>query len=333
MGRGSPLRATLRERIISQFKDNVPQRKTANNSDISPSTVHNIVKIFRESGEILGRKGQGRKLQLNARDHRAPRRYCLRNRHSTMMDIATWAREYFGKSLSLNTVRLCIKKCYLKLHYAKRKEFINFVQKRRQVLWAWSHLRWTERQWERVLWSDESTFQLVFGKNGTSDSMYQRWKRPTNKIVTNEKCKNQPLWSYGGASSAYIRRYHWCGGLCWNFGETCCRQDDDFSQEQQGNARPHSAWVTTAWLRRHRVRVLDWPASSPDLSPTEMYGASWRGERWFYPVVNMPLFQLFWSVLQVSISTLVYNRIMFISEKKIVLLSVKGSSVRTHFRF
>ena len=38
---------------------------------------------------------------------------------------------------------------------------------------------------------------------------------------------------------------------------------------QQDNARPHSAQVTTAWLRRHRVSVLDWPACSPDLSPIE----------------------------------------------------------------
>ena len=45
--------------------------------------------------------------------------------------------------------------------------------------------------------------------------------------VTNEKCKNQPLWWYGGSSasrrwwSAYTWRYHWCRGLCWlNFGET-----------------------------------------------------------------------------------------------------------------
>ena len=30
--------------------------------------------------------------------------------------------------------------------------------------------------------------------------------------------------------SAYMWRYHWCGGLCWNFGDICCRQDD-FSQE------------------------------------------------------------------------------------------------------
>ena len=83
-----------------------------------------------------------------------------------MMDIATWARENFGKSLSLNTDRHCIKKCNLKLYYLKRKASINYVQKCHQVLWAQSNLRWTERQWKCVLWSDESTFQLVLGENG-----------------------------------------------------------------------------------------------------------------------------------------------------------------------
>ena len=59
-----------------------------------------------------------------------------------MMDIATWAREYFEKSLSLNTVRRCIKEYNLKLYYVKRKAFINnFGQKRHRVLWAQSHLR------------------------------------------------------------------------------------------------------------------------------------------------------------------------------------------------
>ena len=87
MGRGSPPCAKLCERIVSQFKDNVSQRK------IAPSTVHNIVKTFRESGEILVRKGQGQKPLLNACDHRALRRYCLRNCQATIMDIATWALE------------------------------------------------------------------------------------------------------------------------------------------------------------------------------------------------------------------------------------------------
>ncbi len=38
---------------------------------------------------------------------------------------------------------------------------------------------------------------------------------------------------------------------------------------QQDNAKPHTVAITTAWLRSRRVRVLNWPASSPDRSPIE----------------------------------------------------------------
>ena len=80
------------ERIVSQFKDNVSQCKIAKNLGRSPFIVSNIVKRICESEEISVRKGQTRKPLLNARDHRALRRDCLRNRHANM----TRAREYFG---------------------------------------------------------------------------------------------------------------------------------------------------------------------------------------------------------------------------------------------
>ncbi len=38
---------------------------------------------------------------------------------------------------------------------------------------------------------------------------------------------------------------------------------------QQDNAKPHTAAITTAWLRSRRVWVLNWPACSPDNSPIE----------------------------------------------------------------
>ncbi len=35
------------------------------------------------------------------------------------------------------------------------------------------------------------------------------------------------------------------------------------------NAKPHTAAITTAWLHSRRVRVQNWPACSPDISPIE----------------------------------------------------------------
>ena len=131
------------------------------------------MKRFRESGEISMRKDQGWKALLNARDHWDLRRYCLRNRHATMMDITTWSLEYLGKSLSLNIVHCCIKKCNLKWYYAKRKPFINFGQKCRRVIWA----RKTVGKCSLVR-REPDHISACFWEKLTLDSTCQRWKMP-----------------------------------------------------------------------------------------------------------------------------------------------------------
>ncbi len=123
MGRGSPVCQQIREKIIEMFKNNVPQRKIGRDLDISPSTVHNIIKRFKESGGISVRKGQGRKPKLNNRDLRSLRRHCIKNPHSSISDITTWAQDYFGKPLSSTTIRSYIHNCQLKLYCAKMKPY------------------------------------------------------------------------------------------------------------------------------------------------------------------------------------------------------------------
>ncbi len=43
---------------------------------------------------------------------------------------------------------------------------MNMVQKRRPVLWAKAHLKWTVSKWKSVLWSDESKFDILVGNHG-----------------------------------------------------------------------------------------------------------------------------------------------------------------------
>ncbi len=166
MGRDSPICERVRKKIVEYFKNNVPQCQIVKALQISSSTVHNIIKRFRETGEISVHKGQGRRPLLDARGLRALRRHCITHQHDSVIDITKWAQEYFQKPLLVNTIRRAICRCQLKLCHAKRKPYVNMVQKRRCVLWAKAHLKWTVSKWKSVLWSDESKFDILIENHG-----------------------------------------------------------------------------------------------------------------------------------------------------------------------
>ncbi len=65
MGRGSPICERVHKKIVAYFKNNVPQYQIAKALQIPSSTVHNIIKRVRETGEFSVRKGQGRRPLLD----------------------------------------------------------------------------------------------------------------------------------------------------------------------------------------------------------------------------------------------------------------------------
>ncbi len=85
---------------------------------------------------------------------------------SMILSLTLLNQEYFQKPLSVNTIHRAICRCQLKLYHAKRKPYVNMVQKCRRVLWAKAHLKWTVSKWKSVLWSDESKFDILVGNHG-----------------------------------------------------------------------------------------------------------------------------------------------------------------------
>ncbi len=179
--------------------------------------------------------------------------------------------------LSVNTIHRAICRCQLKLFHAKRKPYVNMVQKRRRVLWVKSHLKWTVSKWKRVLWSDESKFDILVGNHGRRDL---RAKEEGDLPVCYQRSVQKPaslmVWgcisAYGMSSlhdlegtmnaERYIKvlEQHMLPSRRRLFqGRPCVFQQD--------NAKPHTAAITTAWL--HNRRGLNWPACSPDISPVE----------------------------------------------------------------
>ncbi len=136
------------------------------------------------------------------------------------------------------------------------------IQKHRRFLWAKAHLKWTVEKWKTVLWSDESKCEVLFGKLGRhvirtkedkdNPSCYQRTvQKPASLMVWGcmSACGMGSLHIWKGTISAerYIQvpEQHMLPSRRRLFqGRPCIFQHD--------NARPHTASITTSWLRRRR---------------------------------------------------------------------------------
>ncbi len=145
-----------------------------------------------------------------------------------MLNIATWAQEYFRKPLSFTTVCCCIKKCNLNI-YSRRKLYINYMQ--------WSSLGHSSSQIVRktvkmcaVLKWDHNLFP---GKMNSEFSVPKT--KGTIQTFISDRSKSKRLSWYGGAAEQTARVIGMCVKvpLTWRhilglYRDIYCHQDDVF---------------------------------------------------------------------------------------------------------
>ncbi len=212
------------------------------------------------------RKGQGRRPLLETCGLRALRRYCITHRYDSVIDIAKCAQEYLQKPLSVNTICRAICRCQLRLYNAKRKPYVNMVQKCCCVLWAKAHLKWTVSKWKSVLWSDESKFDILVG-NHRHCVLWAKEEGDLPACYQHSVQKPASLMVWGCISAYGMGRLHVLEGTMNAERYIKVLEQHIFPSRQrlfQGrpcvfqhdNAKPHTAAITAAWL-------------SPDISPIE----------------------------------------------------------------
>ncbi len=133
------------------------------------------------------------------------------------------------------------------------------VQKRRRILWAKAHLKWTASKWKNVLWSDESKFYILVGNHrrrvlraaeeGDLPVCYQRSvQKPASLMV----------W---GCISAYsMGSLHVLEGTM---------DAERYIKVLEQHAKPHTAAITTAWLVVEESGCLIGLPAVQSLSPIE----------------------------------------------------------------
>ena len=147
--------------------------------------------------------------------------------------------------------------------------------------WAKERLSWTDQDWAKVIFLDESNFE-VFNRKG---KVFVR--RFANQKYLNKMCVPRLQGGGGsvgiwgcfsfegtGVNSIYTGRIN--QEVYQNVLENCLKPSIELLQAntedwifQQDNAPAHTAHSIRSYFDENNITVMSWPARSPDLNPIE----------------------------------------------------------------
>ena len=213
----------------------------------------------------------GRESVITDRDRRRVLR-AVSNKCTTSAKV----KHELNLPFSARTVRRIIQRSdHVTWKKKSRKPLLNGAHKAARVAWCQARLNWVNR-WKKIVFSDEKKFNLD-GPDGNTHYYHDDRKA---KLIYNTR-------HTGGGSVMIWAAIGWRGKseICFLEGkQNAARYQQTLHDTllpcggrigggnwifMQDNASIHRAHTTRAWLEDHDVRVLPWPAKSPDLNPIE----------------------------------------------------------------
>lgn len=265
--------------VIHLHKAGISQRKIASEVGCSKTGVNTTIKRWLETDGLEERPGRGRKRATTVRQDRTLVRLSMGNRRLTSTDLCREWKESADVDVAPSTVRTRLLENGLRGCKARRKPKVNEKQRKARLTWAREHLTWTEEQWAKVLFSDESTFTIQnhagnnYVRRRTTEEFSPQCILPTIKHPTS-------VMVWGCMAASGIGRLHICEGMMnatkykdvlqtkmLPSARTLFQMDDWMFQDD--NAPCHRARLVKRWMEENEVRTINWPAQSPDLNPIE----------------------------------------------------------------
>jgi transposase len=263
--------------VLAKVKEGYSYRKVAQIMKIHYLTVFGIVRKHAATNSVRDLPRDGRPKKTTVREDRMLVRMSMKNRRMTSSDI----RKQSAVDISTSTVRRRLLKAGLQGCVAAKKPLLTVAHKKARLDFARRHKDWGVEEWKRVLWSDESSFQMFCGAKRAYVRRKAGEKFIPQCIVPTVKHGGGSIMVWGCMSWAGVGQLYRCEDTMNQHQyvrvlENCMLPSANLlfgnGEEflfQQDNAPCHKARLVTAYLEDHDIRVLNWPAQSPDLNPIE----------------------------------------------------------------
>jgi transposase len=176
---------------------------------------------------------------------------------------------------------------------ALRKPPLSEENKKNRLEWAREHLHWSEEQWSTILWSDETWVKA--GRHRKTLVTRKPGEELDDTCIV-EKIQRQSGWLFWACFHSNTKGPHLFWEKDWGSinGESYRARIVPIIHGwvrlnpqlyfMQDNAPGHAARLTREDLAEREVRVIYWPAYSPDLNPIEeVWNKMKDWLMWHYP--------------------------------------------------
>lgn len=246
----------------------------------TPSTAYKVVSDYKKTGSFYPRKSKAG----------APRKMTLREDW-----IAAWAitsgrcktavvvKQQIFLHLEEQTICHSLKRQGLNAHKHWKVPFLKKCHIQRRFAWAKSHQLWKAQQWRHVIFSDESKFN-IFG----SDGVQYCWGRTGEALDLRNTIKSVKH-GRGSVMLWGCITWHGFGRLHRVHGQMNAIQYTEILSESllgtltdhrlnrrnvifafaQDNDPKHTSKLAQKWFADKHIKLLPWPAQSPDMNIIE----------------------------------------------------------------
>jgi len=270
MGR---LNVEIRSAILCLLETGKSQREVSRILNVAQSSVNYVWKKFLVTGDITDRPKSGRPAKATVKDRRLLCRISTIHPNLTAKEVHDESK--LNLDVTVRTVRSYLRQSGLFGRIAAKKQLLNKVHIRKRILWCKQYSAFTEDDWKKVLFSDESRVELV-----SSRRVYVR-RMVGQRYKYNNLCKTL---RFGGSS---IMVWGCIKGDGSRMLVRCPKRLDSTSYQEvlkkglfglydndsifiQDGAPCHRSRSTLQYLDRQKICLMvDWPPLSPDLNIIE----------------------------------------------------------------
>ncbi|KAL7849234.1 hypothetical protein SRHO_G00208570 [Serrasalmus rhombeus] len=284
MARKRELSSETRQSILVLRNEGYSMREIAKKLKISYNGVYYSLQRTAQTGSNQSRKRSGRPRCTTKQEDKHIRVSSLRNRRLTGPQLASSLNSTRKTPVSTSTVKRRLRDFGLQGRVAKKKPYLRLANKRKRLRWAKEHRHWTEEDWKKVLWTDESKFEVfgsqrrTFVRRRTNEKMLKECLTPSVKHGGG----NVMVWGCFGAGK--VGDLYRVKGILNKEGYHSILQRHAIPSGQrliganfilqQDNDPKHTSKLCKNYLQQKQaagiLSVMEWPAQSPDLNPIEL---------------------------------------------------------------